>query len=112
MTGVHSEQKRLLGEFDEFLVTVEGKTITSQAVLMIKDGNKKIKVPTEYCKPANIGNHIVRASTNKESNEDCNNDDKSSKEDKYEEENEYVEEEGLISQTYFVFQVLFYKKEN
>ncbi|CAG8649778.1 7256_t:CDS:2, partial [Cetraspora pellucida] len=87
MVGVHGEQKRPIGEIDRFPITVGGKTITSHAVvteasnyalivgndwmrkararldwesceLMIRDGNKKIRILTEYCKPAIIGHEI------------------------------------------------------
>ncbi|CAG8801205.1 4391_t:CDS:2, partial [Gigaspora margarita] len=33
IVGVHREQKRLIGEIDRFLITVDGKTITSRAVV-------------------------------------------------------------------------------
>ncbi|RIB06395.1 hypothetical protein C2G38_2217235 [Gigaspora rosea] len=60
MIGVHGEQKRPLGEVDEFPVTIGGKTISSCAVceLMIWDGRKKIRIPTEYCKSTNINERI------------------------------------------------------
>ncbi|CAG8630808.1 25675_t:CDS:2, partial [Gigaspora margarita] len=89
MVGIHGKQKRPLGEVDEFLITVGGKTITSKAVvsevenyavivgndwmkkararldwkeceLMIRDGHKKIRIPTEYCKPPNITERIQK----------------------------------------------------
>ncbi|CAG8495755.1 3549_t:CDS:2 [Cetraspora pellucida] len=112
MTGVHGEQKRPLGEIDEFPVTVGGKTITSRSV--VTDARNYM--------PANIGDRIVRAGTNEErkkgdggsdteSNEDYNDDDKSSEEDKFKEEDKYVEEKGLISQTYLYFKFYPMRKE-
>ncbi|CAG8615041.1 17897_t:CDS:2 [Gigaspora margarita] len=76
IVGVHGKQKKLIGEIDQFSITVSGKTITSQAVvseagnyvvivennwmrkaraqldweaykLMIREGNKKIRVLME-----------------------------------------------------------------
>ncbi|CAG8530301.1 3786_t:CDS:2 [Ambispora leptoticha] len=147
MVGVHGEQKRPLGEIDEFPVTVGGKTITSRAVvtdagnyavivgndwmkkararldwesceLMIRDGDKKIKVPTEYCKPANIGDRIPRKDGKgkakaDEEDESTDDDDDSSDNDELtsSDEEEYEEEEGLISQTYLYFKFYPVQKE-
>ncbi|CAG8617495.1 17074_t:CDS:2 [Gigaspora margarita] len=89
MIGVHGEQKQPLEEVDEFLVTVGRKTIASRAMvtdarnygvimgnnwikkararldwkeceLIIRDRRKKIKIPTEYCKPTNINKRIEK----------------------------------------------------
>ncbi|RIB28099.1 hypothetical protein C2G38_2158851 [Gigaspora rosea] len=106
MVGVHGEQKRPLREIDEFPVTVGGKTITSKTVLMIRDRDRKIKILTEYCKPANIGDRIMRKprESNKKSDEESD-DESTDKEEGSEieineKEEKYKEEEGLISQTY------------
>ncbi|CAG8824135.1 34615_t:CDS:2, partial [Gigaspora margarita] len=88
--GVHSEQKRPLGEIDQFPVTVRTKTITSKAVVT-KAANYAIIVGNE------------KKLSNKEADED---DDDSGSEEEEEtdsddrsKDNEY-EEENLLAQLY------------
>ncbi|CAG8644947.1 10427_t:CDS:2 [Dentiscutata heterogama] len=58
---IYGEQKCPLDEVDEFLITVGDKTITSHAVVTDAKNYaaiiieiKKIRIPTEYCRLANI----------------------------------------------------------
>lgn len=60
MVGVHGEQKRPLGEVDEFPITVGGKTITSRAVVTDARNYAVIVGNDEYCKPANINERMER----------------------------------------------------
>ncbi|CAG8819257.1 22130_t:CDS:10, partial [Gigaspora margarita] len=111
-------------EVDEFSVTVGGKTISSCAVmtdagnyaiikeckLMIHDGRKKIRIPTEYCKPININERIEKkeklTKVKKEPEEDMSTLEEETKleSDESDSDKEY-EEEVLSSKLYLYWEL-------
>ncbi|CAG8499713.1 12010_t:CDS:2 [Cetraspora pellucida] len=135
MIKVHGEQKCPLGKIDKFSITVKGKTITFQVVvsearnyavivrndlmkkakarldweeckLMIRDGKKKIRVPTEYCKSTSIREQILKKEKfNNEKSEEENTTDEEMKSESNKNKDEY-EEENLMSRAYLYWEFL------
>ncbi|CAG8644703.1 3238_t:CDS:2 [Gigaspora margarita] len=81
--------------------------------LMIRDGNKKIKIPTEYCKPAKIGEPIKKKNKNKiASSPESSDSEETDDEEEWEtEENEEYQEEHLINKTY-LYQEIYDENNN
>ncbi|CAG8661594.1 1484_t:CDS:2 [Gigaspora margarita] len=71
--------------------------------LIIRDGNRKIKIPTEYCKLANIGDRIMKKKGGKIDDKDADEEDVSGSEEKEETDSnnkskdEEYKEENLLA---------------
>ncbi|CAG8775944.1 46396_t:CDS:2, partial [Gigaspora margarita] len=131
-----------LKDIDNCPKTVGGKTITSKAIvteagnyaiivgndwlnkararidweeceLMISDGNKKIKIPTEYCKPAKIGEPIKNKNKNKiASSPESSDSEETDDEEEWEtEDDKEYQEEHLINKTY-LYQEIYDESNN